>query len=966
MHRLSLAAGPALCVALWLLFTPAPVADPGDPGLLVVVPWDGPGDLEPFPKDCWMLAYNQDLALVLLPPAFQPPAAVIETLEPPRGEAGDYYLFYVEDAQRAEFTGEVEVLYRRGHSVVLWSGEGVPHLTPTTRAALAGLQQPVRIEVRPHAWPSAPEARGAGRTDFHPLIEAILSQVTIPDYVEKWQVLDDFETRYYNTSQNTASSQYMYDLFESYGLQASFHTYNHSGTRRNVIGTLPGLVEPEKVVYLTGHFDSISEDPQNHAPGADDNGSGTAAFLEAARVMSQYAFHYTLKFVGFNSEEEGLIGSSAYCNYIAGLGEDVVGCVNLDMIAYAGDDPLPPDLIIYTNPASTGLAQIVHDACLEYVPDHVEPVIVNESIGASDHASFWDHGWQAVLGIEEEAWGSDFCPWYHTSDDRIEMYPQDYPTYCSMAAIASVAQLAIPLQPDSPYLLLESTLVDDDESGHSQGNGNGEVDFGETIELTVTLENFGQQDGTNIAGTLLCADEHVTVSGAQASFGTILAGGSGTNADPFVFSVSPEIPDHREIPFQLAISEAPDTLDFTLTAHAPSLVVVGFEVSDAVGGDGDGIPEPGEEITLEITAANQGSVGVTDVWGALSGGPYLAIDDGPVSFGAIDPEASAVGGPFTIGVSLDCPELFSALLTLAFSGSNDYAHCETFGFNIGHLFQDDMEEGSSEWSHYAGGSGYSDEWHLETYRNHTYGGTTSWKCGGVGSAEYGNDLYAILESSPFTLPAGAQLSFWHWIDAEISQSYPGYCYDGGLVEISIGGGPWEQITPDGGYPHLIRPGSNPLPEDTPVYSGAHDWVEALFDLSSHEGNARVRFVFASDGAVTAEGWYVDDAQLILAFSGLDETPPIQSLQLTPASSNPANGACALRLELPRAARADVEIFDATGRRVRTLLHGAVPAGVHPLVWDGRDEAGRPAGAGIYWAHARAGDLERAARVVIVR
>lgn len=969
----------ALCTIVWgsAAFANPPAQVPG--GDLVVwtqspLPQQAVTALE---KDCWLIGFSQDLAVLWLPPAFKLPAEIgdqVETIGAPRTD-GHYYLYMVADADRAHFEPPAQVLARAGRTVVLHSPVP-PRLTPESRAQLQGLQQPVRLELAPRAWGAAvasalgePAPVREGRTDFHPLVDQVVSDCSQDEYVARWQVLDDFETRYYNRAGNEAASQWMYDEFVSFGLSAEFHEYQHNGTRRNVVGTLPGLVHPEQVVYITGHFDSISED-YDHAPGADDNASGTAAFLEAARVLSQYAFEYTIKFAGFNSEEEGLIGSGAYVDYIAGQGEDVIGCINLDMIAYRGTDPAPADLILYTNTASQGLAQLYEDACLEYFPTDLEPVVLVEAISASDHASFWNHGYQAILAIEEEAWGGDFCPWYHTSQDRIEQYPQDYPTHCATAAVAAAAQLAAPMQPDTPYLTMEAFVIDDDATGASQGNGNGVPEYGETIELTVTLGNLGQQDGTGITGVLGCDDEFVTLLTGEATFGTIPAfGGTGSNATPFVFSISADVPDLRELAFSLTVNAPPEELDLAMTAHAPDLQVVDLDIDDSAGGNGNGIPEAGEDLVVGLTVANAGSASAPEVSASLDGGAFLTTDPTPQALGTLE-TGGAASTDFAVSVAAEAPELYSSRLYLTLLDTGGYDRTEEVLFNIGDLFADDIEAGGGAWNHYAGGTGFSDEWHVDTYRNHTYGGSQAWKCGGMGAAEYGNLLYAVLESSPFTLPAGSTLTFWHWIDAETSSAYPEYAYDGGLVEISIDGGPWETVTPEGGYPYLVREGGTPGPFDpeTPIYSGAHDWAPAVFDLSGYEGSARIRFAFGSDGSATEEGWYIDDLQLILPTSevGADPAPQVRRLQLSPAQPNPARAHTTVRLSLPSAQHAQVRIFDLAGRLVQTLHDGMLATGEHAFAWEGRGADGHRADPGVYFIRVQADGAKETTRVFLIR
>ena len=172
-------------------------------------------------------------------------------------------------------------------------------------------------------------------------------------------------------------------------------------------------------------------------------------------------------------------------------------------------------------------------------------------------------------------------------------------------------------------------------------------------------------------------------------------------------------------------------------------------------------------------------------------------------------------------------------------------------------FSDDMENGVNGWTHYNVTYGYGDQWHQSTQRNHTAGGTTSWKCGSTGSGNYADYLDAGLETPAIELRANSRLLFWHWIDAEIQDQ--DQAWDGGIVEISLDGGPFNQITPVGGYPFpIVDNPDSPFAPGTPCFSGSHDWQQEEFDLSGYSGNVKIRFRFGSDGYVTQEGWYVDD------------------------------------------------------------------------------------------------------------
>ncbi len=955
----------AALVILCCVSTGATQAINLDESVLTVASYSEGDLLTPFSKECWLLARGLDFAVMLKPADFHPTEAEYHSFDAIRNE-GAYYLYLSADAWLTEFEGNTEVLWREGRTTLLWTSEDFPQMTTEAIETLPGMRQPILLTMTPKPWPIAHEADQRSRTEFHPLAAQMVSEITLPPYVDIWQDLDDYETRYYNTSENEACSQWMLELLQSYGLEAEYHYYQQSGTRRNVVATITGLVNPNNVVYLTGHFDSISQDPQNHAPGADDNGSGTAAVLEAARIMSQYNFQNTIKFVLFNGEEEGLYGSTAFVSDIPGI-VNVLGCYNYDMISYAGSDPLPPDLIIYTNTLSLSFAQVLADACTEFVPNGVEPVILNESMGSSDHGPFWNAGLKAICGIEAAPWTEEFCPWYHTPDDQIERYPQDYPTHCTMALVGAAAQIAIPMQPDTPFLSIEAITIDDDNTGASSGNGNGILEYGETVELIVTLENMGLATATGVTGDLAITDEYLTMITGSAGFGSISGGGSGSNSTPFVFSVSALVPDGHEFACNLAISEDPENLAFTLNASAPAVAVIAYEIDDVAGGDGDGIAEAGEVVQMTLTIENSGSVGVDNLVGTLSGGAYLTINDAPIAFGLLGPGDSQVAEARSVTISAGAPELFSSIVTLNLNNGAFFDRQEIFTFNIGDIFTSSFENGSPGWSHAAGSDGYTDQWHLEDYRNHTSGGDTSWKCGGSNGSDYGDMLHAELESTPFILPPDSELFFWHWISAETSGNYPGYCYDGGRIEISIDGGTWEPLTPAGGYPYLVRDGQNPFPGETPLFSGSHGWQRETIDLAAYSGTARIRFAFGSDSNTTEEGWYIDDVVLVLTgVAGTDDHVENQALSFRSTSGNPTPGNAVLKLDLPRSESAMVGIFDASGRCIRLLVNRELSAGNHTLTWDGRSDDGVLCGTGVFWARARVGTRSLSTRLLVLR
>ena len=231
-----------------------------------------------------------------------------------------------------------------------------------------------------------------------------------------------------------AAGTYIYNEFVSYGLEARYDDWSSSGySSKNIEGTLPGIDETSDEIYIiTAHYDSVPG-----SPGADDDGSGTAAVLAAAKIMSQYEFNFTIRFVAFSGEEQGLLGSYEYVEEAYGNGDNIVADLNGDMIGYA------------TNPTEASYIKVYEDTASQWITDLTEDVSqnYNEYIGLtvvpsgpaynSDHASFWEFGYNAVMYHEYR-----FNDYYHSPQDTIEHMDIDYSTRVSRLIIATLGELA--------------------------------------------------------------------------------------------------------------------------------------------------------------------------------------------------------------------------------------------------------------------------------------------------------------------------------------------------------------------------------------------------------------------------------------------------------------------------------------------------------------------------------------------
>jgi hypothetical protein len=231
-------------------------------------------------------------------------------------------------------------------------------------------------------------------------------------------------------------ADFVFQRLNRYGLQAHDQQYSASG--RNVYGIKTGILYPERKVIVCAHYDDSPFEP---APGADDNASGTAAVLEAARVLSQIPTPYTIIFALWDEEEVGSWGSAYFAQQARQAGEDIVGVINVDMLGW--DENSDGLIDIHTRPIanSVQLANLVLQLESLYSLG-LSPIIYNPGTSASDHSSFWRYGYSALV-FSEAFWGGDFNPFYQTSNDRRVHFNLGFFHALSKLVIATTAYISL-------------------------------------------------------------------------------------------------------------------------------------------------------------------------------------------------------------------------------------------------------------------------------------------------------------------------------------------------------------------------------------------------------------------------------------------------------------------------------------------------------------------------------------------
>lgn len=257
--------------------------------------------------------------------------------------------------------------------------------------------------------------------------------------------------------------------FANHNLENENMTWLWNGYQAdNFVGRKKGLIDENTVYIIDGHFDT-----EINSPGADDNGSAVASVMEALRVLAPYHFKKTIKFIGFDLEEEGLIGSIHF-NQNGGISDEetIEGVFNFEMIGYYDNTPgsqmfptgfnfLFPEAYnaveaddfrgnFITNVGihfAPELIEAYENAAMEYVPElRVISLAAPSSwqllapdLGRSDHAPFWLNFIPALMLTD----GANFRnPYYHSPADTIGTLNFTFMSNVVKATVAAVAELA--------------------------------------------------------------------------------------------------------------------------------------------------------------------------------------------------------------------------------------------------------------------------------------------------------------------------------------------------------------------------------------------------------------------------------------------------------------------------------------------------------------------------------------------
>ncbi|MFH1502489.1 MAG: C25 family cysteine peptidase [Candidatus Eisenbacteria bacterium] len=497
-----------------------------------------------------------------------------------------------------------------------------------------------------------------------------------------------------------------------------------------------------------------------------------------------------------------------------------------------------------------------------------------------------------------------------------------------------------------------ASVTTNDSTG---GNGDGLPGPGETVELLVSLRNFGTEQATGVSATVATDDPFVQVAADYVPFGDIAGGVEVAQSTPFTLFIDPACANGHVARLDLTVSEGGARTTWTgaiaLTIAAPVLRVASHSIDDSGGGDGDGILEPGESVRVMLEVFNAGLAAAMSPEAVLgTSDAHVVVTNGQATM----PDVAAGGGErcvFTLQVAAGAPVPHFPEMVLATTTLDGAVASDTFRMTVGSVgVSYDFESGPEGWAH----AGQNDTWTLTGNRAHS--GATSWYSGSAGAWEYGDDMDAGLYSPEFILGVDSELSFWCWYE------FPTYHEDGFYVELLSAGTPVDTLDFIGSGGALDHLGSI-----------GNDWLEYRYPIGRPAGETlQVRFRFRSDDVDVAEGVYVDDVSITVGAmpddTGVDIVDgtvesPIALHQNRP---NPFSPSTTIGFTMTAEGPVRLTVYNIQGRLIRTLVDEYRTPGEHGVTWDGTDDLGADVAAGVYMYRLSYGEHEDTRKMILVR
>jgi hypothetical protein len=225
--------------------------------------------------------------------------------------------------------------------------------------------------------------------------------------------------------------EFLKEKMEALGAEVTMHTY---GGGTNLVAELKSE-QSDEFVIVSAHLDSV------YNAGADDDASGIVSAWAVMEEMSKIDRVRGIRFVAFDQEEVGLVGSQAYADDLAAQQGFVGmrGVFNLEMTAYDSDN----DGAIHVIDCNEGLSSSLSARMMQSISENeIALQKIPACTNRSDHAAFWQHGQPAIV-ISQNFFGrpADSNPCYHRSCDTVDNLNFSYMAKVTLAVSHAIRSL---------------------------------------------------------------------------------------------------------------------------------------------------------------------------------------------------------------------------------------------------------------------------------------------------------------------------------------------------------------------------------------------------------------------------------------------------------------------------------------------------------------------------------------------
>jgi len=656
------------------------------------------------------------------------------------------------------------------------------------------------------------------KIDVDPFIQNIVNQVSGDSILSYLQQLESLgrkqpSSSYISNLENTRD--WLQSKYQNYGYtDIVYHDFTYSSyTLQNIVVTKTGTVQPDVTLIIDGHYDTIG------GPGVNDNGSGVAVILEVARLLANIDCEYTIKFINFSAEEQGLIGSNAYVNNVViPQSMNILLVFNIDEVGgIAGqtnntitcerDEGSPAG----NNAASSAYTDTLATLTQEYSSLSTQ---IAHAYG-SDYMPFEEAGY-VITGYYE----TNESPYPHGSNDILANMDPPYVTEITKGATAAALYFAkartnfLSLN-HHPISTTQDTLNPYDVSIEAISSSSinlakcfYQVNSGGFTELNMSLSSANGD--TMLYNADIPAQNYNSVIDYYFTF---------ENTD----SISARLPETIGIYYQFEVS--PDTISPVMSHNVlndQSYLInpIEFNVNAL---DDNGISEV--EIYIKINNGTENNYSM--IWQGNDNFTYHFADN-----------LSAADSVFYRFKGIDN----SANHNESFLPSSGYYSFELLNSELFNFENhNDLFSGTGDWQ-WGELTDTSIPQPLESY---------VWATRLSGNYTGNRVSELITPYIDLTNKYDTKLVISHFYQIEPVN-------DGANVKLSIDSTNYHVITPESGYPY-----SNLFLFNEPGYSNnSYFWIEDEFDLSTYSNeNIQIKFDFRSDIFTNQKGWYIDFVRL---------------------------------------------------------------------------------------------------------